>query len=132
MADFIDDAINAADISITVSTLENNSYKCDFNSAHHSMTRTITMAEGYGPPMLANMIYFYATEIQLYEDCDDILEWSKDMALDPGDAITLKRYNQLAKDHTDLRLLLGEENYQTMITALEISQTSENTDPEQE
>ena len=129
MADFIDVAIADAEVTITVSPLEDNAYKCELTSVHGAMTRTISMAEGYGEPKLGNLIYYYATEIQLYEDCDDILEWSSDMGLNPGDSETLKRYNQLSEDHRELRMLLGEENYQNMIAALEISQALDSADP---
>lgn len=128
MADFIDDAIAQAEVTMTVTSLENNAYNCNFSSIHSKMSRTITMAEGYGPPVLGNLLYFYATEIQLYEDCDDILQWSSDMGLKPDNPMTLKRYNQLGEDHRELRLLLGEENYQSMIAALEISQALDNSD----
>lgn len=129
MADFIDVAIADAEVTMTVSPLEDNAYKCELTSVHGAMTRTITMAEGYGEPKLGNLIYYYATEIQLYEDCDDILEWASDMGLNPGDSETLKRYNQLSEDHRELRMLLGEENYQNMIAALEISQALGSADP---
>tara|TARA_R110002096_G_scaffold416576_3_gene619753 strand:+ start:200893 stop:201285 length:393 start_codon:yes stop_codon:yes gene_type:complete len=129
MADFIDDAIADAQVAMTVNALEDNTYKCDLASTHGSMTRTITMAEGYGPPKLGNLIYYYATEIQLYEDCNDILEWASDMGLNPGDSETLKRYDQLGEDHRELRMLLGEENYLNMIAALEISQALDGADP---
>lgn len=129
MADFIDEAISNANITMDIEPLENNAYKCAFKSIHHEMTRTITMAEGYDAPKLGNLIYYYATEIQHYEDCDDILEWSDDNGLNPGDPKTLKRYNQLSEDHRDLRLLLGEENYQSMMTALAISQAISNAEP---
>lgn len=129
MADFIDDAIADAEVTMTVSPLEDNAYKCELTSVHGAMTRTITMAEGFDAPVLGNLIYYYATEIQLYEDCDDILEWASDMGLNPGDSETLKRYNQLSEDHRELRMLLGEENYQNMIAALEISQALGSADP---
>ncbi len=129
MADFIDDAIAAAEVTMTIKPLDGNAFKCDLTSRHHQMTRTITMAEGYDAPKLGNLIYYYATEIQLYDDCDDILEWSKDMGLDPGDSETLNRYKQLDKDNRDLRLLLSEETYQDMMAALEISQAIETAKP---
>ncbi len=129
MADFIDEAINTAEITLEVTPLEDNCYKCDFKSKHHEMTRNITMAEGYDAPKLGNLIYYYATEIQHYEDCDDILEWADDNGLKPGDADTLKRYRQLDQDHRDIRLLLGEENYQGMMGALAISQAIGNAIP---
>lgn len=129
MADFIDDAITKADVTLDVSPMENNRYKCDFKSQHHEMTRTITMAEGYDAPKLGNLIYYYATEIQHYEDCDDILDWAKDNGLNPGDGETLRRYRQLDQDHRDIRLLLGEDNYQSMMGALAISQAIGNASP---
>lgn len=129
MADFIDDAIKTAEITLAIESTGNNSYKCGFNSKHHKMTRTITMAEGYGVPKLGNLIYYYATEIQHYEDCDDILEWADDNGLNPGDDLTLRRYNQRREDHMDLRLLLGEKNYQSMMSALAISQAIDNAEP---
>lgn len=131
MTDFIDAAITNANVTMAVISLEDNAFKCNMASEHAKMTRTITMAERYGPPVLGNLIYYYATEIQLYKDCEDILEWAADMGVDPGDALTLKRYNQIGTDQRELRLLLGEENYQTMIAALEISQAIENAEPEQ-
>ena len=129
MADFIDDAISAADVTMTVSDLGDNSYKCEMVSKHGQMTRTITMAEGYGAPQLGNLIYYYATEIQLYEDCEDILEWADDMGLNPGDHETRKRYDQIATDHKDLRLLFGELTFQMLMSALAISQAVAAADP---
>ena len=130
MVDFIDAAIADAGVTMAVKPLDDNAFKCEMTSAHAKMSRTIKMAEGYGPPVLGNLVYYYATEIQLYEDCDDILEWAADMGVDPGDALTLKRYSQIGIDQRDLSLLLGEENYQNMIAALEISQAIENAEPE--
>lgn len=129
MADFINEAISNAAVTMTVTALEDNAYKCELASTHGSMTRTITMADGYGAPVIGNLIYYYATEIQLYEDCDDILEWSSDMGLNPADNETRKRYSQLGEDHRELRTLLGEDNYQNMIAALEISQALGSADP---
>lgn len=129
MADFIEEAIKSAEITLEITPIENNSYKCSFKSKHHAMMRNITMAEGYDAPKLGNLIYYYATEIQHYEDCDDILEWADDNGINPGDERTIKRYNQLSEDHKDLRLLLGEDNYQGMMSALAISQAISNAIP---
>lgn len=129
MADFIDDAISAAALSMSVEEKENNAYRCELKSKHHTMIRTITMAEGYGAPVLGNLLYYYATEIQHYDDCDDILEWADDMDINPGDDLSLRKWEQLGKDHKDLRLLLGEQNYQSMMAALAISQAIDSADP---
>jgi len=126
MADFIDDAIASAEVTMEQSLKQENLYICKLTSRHGTMTRNIEMGAGSAPPSLGNVIYYYAVRAQEISSYDDLLEWADELEHDLNDPKTMPNFKQLVSDKTDLRLLLGEQNYQEMLTALEISQAITN------
>jgi len=126
MADFIDDAIASAELTMDQTLKQKNLYACTLTSRHNTMTRDIAMEARFAPPSLGNIIYYYAVRAQELSYYDDITEWADDLEYDLSDPKTIPNYKQLVSDKTDIRLLLGETNYQGMMAALEISQAMSN------
>ena len=122
MADFIDDAIASAELTMEQTLKQENLYACTLTSCHNTMTRNIAMEPGTAPPSLGNIVYYYALRAQELSYYDDITEWADDLEYDLNDPKTIPDFKQLVADKTDLRRLLGEKNYQGMMAALEISQ----------
>jgi len=60
---------------------------------------------------------------------DDILDWAKYEDRDPGAADARAEFQQLVDDERELRILLGEENFQNLMAALSISQAINNARP---
>jgi len=129
MADFIEEAIASAELTMEQTVSQDDQYACVLTSCHNTMKRTIIMAPGVAPPSLGKILYYYAERAQEISEFDDITEWADEMEYDLNDPKIIPDYKQLVSDSTDLRLLLGEENYQGLITALEISQAMANAMP---
>ena len=126
MTDFIDDAITDAELTMEQSLKRENLHDCTLTSRHATMTRDIAVEAGSAPPSLGNIIYYYAVRAQELSYYDDITEWADDLEYDLSDPKTIPNFKQQVSDKTDLRLLLGEKNYQGMMAALEISQAMSN------
>ena len=122
MADFIDEAMASCELTMEQTLKQENLYACSLKSCHSTMTRDIEMEAGCAPPSLGNILYYYAERAQDISYYDDILEWADEMEYDLSDPKTIPKYKQLVSDKTELRLLLGEENYQGMMAGFEISQ----------
>lgn len=122
MSDYIDDAIAEAKIEMACTALDNNKYRCVLTSSYGEMTRDISIKEGNGAPNMGNIIYHFALNAQNIDYYDDILEWSKEECQDLNAPETIPKYKQFVANKDDLRLLLSERVYKSMMSGLEISQ----------
>ena len=129
MADFIDEAIASCELTMKQTLKQEHHYACTLKSCHSTMMRDIAMEPGHAPPSLGNILYYYAQRAQEISQYDDMLEWADEMEYDLSDPKTIPNYKQLVSDKTDLRLLLGEANYQGMMAGFEISQAMANAAP---
>lgn len=129
MSDFIDDAIQAANVELVAKPLEDGNWTCILTSAHGNMVRKLHINAKHGEPKAGNIIYHFALVAQEVSEYDDVLEWSKEEGHDLNDFKTLNKFKQMVEDKRDLRLLLSEPTYQNMRTALEISQACANARP---
>lgn len=112
-----------------ISETEPGLYACTITSTANpdfKWQRSINTKEGYDAPALGNVIYHYALRTQEVSQYDDVLEWADDNDRDLNDMKTIPDFKQLVQDKTDLRLMLSEPVYQTMMAALEISQAIGN------
>lgn len=129
MSDFIQDAIDAAELTLQTAPKAENVYTCTITSRHAVMIRTLTMKPGYDAPTLGAVLLYYSERAQQVEEIDDVLEWASGHDRDLNDPKTVPTFKQLVTDQDDLRRLLSDRPYQTLISGLEISQAISNARP---
>ncbi|MEL0108255.1 MAG: hypothetical protein VW802_15095 [Rhodospirillaceae bacterium] len=61
---------------------------------------------------------------QLYEESDDILEWSEIFQLNPGDGETLDEFSAFGVAYRDFQALLGRDVFETLMEAFAIYQAA--------
>ncbi|MCF6221147.1 MAG: hypothetical protein L3J65_08555 [Robiginitomaculum sp.] len=129
MGDFIDDVIKSAGLVMHVAETNPDIYTCTITgtqNSEYSWQRTLNTKPGYGSPTIGNVLYHYALRAQEVNQYSDILEWSDESNRDLNDPKTIPDYKQLVQDKTDLRLLLGEPAYLSLMAGLEINQAIHN------
>jgi len=123
MSDFIDTAIREASISLHTEPADKaNCFKCIMTSSYGTMTRTMTMREGYDAPPLGDLMLYYAETLQSVYLSEDILDWASEYEHDLTDNKTQSTFEGLVKNEADMRILLGDKIYRNMMTGLEIHQ----------
>lgn len=129
MSDFIEDAIQAADVDLDVEPLEDGRFRCKLSSTHGQMVRDIRLKDGVSAPHAGGLIYHFALQAQQFELSDDITDWAEDMGKSLSEPGVIDEYRQLDADYRDLAILLGQANFDAMLQGLAIHQAIGNARP---
>ncbi len=123
MSDFIDEAIAAANLTLTAEKTGPNAYHCTLVSDYGQMVRDITVRKAApNAPTIGNLVYYFAVQAQSVIDYDDFEEWADDEGFENFDPQARKNYEQHCKDARELRVLFGDEAFQNLMGALAIHQ----------
>lgn len=68
------------------------------------------------------LFYHILHYFQLYDECDDIIEWAEEYGLAPGDGLVLQEFGDLNDAYRDFNILIGDARYQDMQMQLSIDQ----------
>ena len=128
--DFIEQAINQADLKLTLTKIDDHHYRCELTSPLASMTREIhTNDEATTDPDLGQLLYHFTLTAQQIYCSDDFDDWVEEYEIETDKEQALADYNQLRADTAELKGLVGEEVYQELQGALAISQAMNNAWP---
>ncbi len=128
--DFIEQAIQQADLKLSRTKIENHHYRCEISSPHATIVREIhTNDESTADPELGQLLYHFVLTAQQIYCSDDFADWVEEYEIETDKEQALADYNQLCTDTTELKDLVGEEVYQELQGALAISQAMNNAWP---
>ncbi len=68
------------------------------------------------------LLYHILHYFQLYDECDDVLEWAAEYGLSPGDGLVLQEFGDLNDAYREFTLLIGTDRYKDMQMQLAIDQ----------
>jgi len=71
------------------------------------------------PPTLESILECLVNEAITVESSDDLQDWAEQLGYDPDDKKTKRTYNIIKKHIKELKNLLGDENYQTLLYDVE-------------
>ncbi|MDQ7018487.1 MAG: hypothetical protein Q9M33_04905 [Robiginitomaculum sp.] len=130
MADFIDEAVMEANVTLAAEKTGEGVYRCTLTSDYNQMVRDITVKPGIDyAPGAGNLLYHFALVTQGILDSDDLDDWAEEQDLDPRDETTKARYEQARTDAEDFRTLLGGYTFGNLMGALQIHQAIGNARP---
>lgn len=127
MSDYIDDAILAGALRMTVEPLGGQRFQVSITSPDRTSpwgtwSEPITMQPDYPAPTLGQVLYYTAGRLQSVEDTDDFLEWCAETDREPSDAKALARYRDLVDLRDRVRGTMGEEAYSDLLASFAIDQ----------
>ncbi|MEL7361132.1 MAG: hypothetical protein AAFN13_03605 [Bacteroidota bacterium] len=127
MSDYIDDAIDAGALRMSVEPLDGQRYQVTVTSAERTSpwgtwTEPIIMQPGYPAPTLGQVLFFTAGRLQSVEDTDDFLDWCDETGRNPGEAEALACYRNLVNLRDYVRGTMGVAAYDGLMAGYAIDQ----------
>ncbi len=129
MSDFIQDAINEAELTLTCVEAGEDVYACTLVSPRGRMQRRLTMRPEHGAPSIGEFLYYFAVVAQQADEAEDISDWAEIHGKDLSAPNVVNEFTQLVTDQRDLEIVMGTKAYDGMMAGLVISQAIGNAMP---
>lgn len=122
MSDLVQDAIDAAGISMTTEVMPDGRFRCDLVSAHGRLRKSVDAPTDAAEPDLYRVIFRCAMEAQHLDECDDITDWATDMKKDLAAPGVLAEFQEAMDERRDFEFLLSYRVFEQLMTGLAIYQ----------
>jgi len=127
MPDFIDDAVEKAQITLTTESMTSGELRCQLRNDNFQLIRDIRIRDGASASISASAIlYHLVLNVQALRMCDGFDDWLAEFEIDLPKSQARAKYVQLQNDNRDLELLLGTNLCISTLAALEIHQAISN------
>lgn len=122
MSDFVQDAINAAGVSMTSKEMPDGRFRCDLVSRHGKLQKCVDVPADAAEADLYRVMFRCAMEAQHLDECDDITDWAKDMKKDLAAPGVLAEFQRAMDERRDFEFLLSYRVFEQLMTDLAIHQ----------